>query len=160
MGSNVGYEVGQPAYPDPTEDKSHQMPLSEDKLSAILSKTQPQHPGGFFWEMYKGDDGQATATEVAQKLCKAVLGDAPRCSGVIPTISPSPTPTPSPSGDMFRCSNDQCVSSGSGGVSKEVCESICGAAKYKCVHDQCVATSDGVVDEATCNSICGSSIVL
>merc|ERR1711976_517356 len=111
--ANVGYEVGQPAYPDPTHDKSHQLPLSKDKLTSILGKTQPQHPGGFFWEMYKGGNGQATATEVAQKLCKAVLGDAPRCSGVIPSISPSPTPTPtptptpSPSGDKFRCSSNQ-----------------------------------------------------
>merc|ERR1711976_120960 len=80
--ANVGYEVGQPAYPDPTHDKSHQVPLSSDKLDAVLSKTQPHHSGGFFWEMYKGASGEAPATEVAQKLCKSVLGDAPRCAGV------------------------------------------------------------------------------
>merc|ERR1711937_971513 len=94
--ANVGYEVGQPAYPDPTHDKSHQLPLTADKLSAILEKTQGQHPGGFFWELYKDAAGEATATQVAQQLCKKVLGDAPRCSGVIPAVGPAP-PTPSPS---------------------------------------------------------------
>merc|ERR1711964_791808 len=89
-----GYEVGQPAYPDPTHDKSHQLPLTEEKLTSILSKTQGQHPGGFFWELYKTDAGEATATKVAQQLCKKVLGDAPRCSGVIPEVSPTPTPAP------------------------------------------------------------------
>merc|ERR1712178_487522 len=76
--ANVGYEVGQPAYPDVTHDKQHQLPLDDDKLEAILSKTQSQHPGGFFWEMYKAAAGHAPATEVAQKLCKQVLGDASR----------------------------------------------------------------------------------
>lgn len=85
--ANVGYEVGQPAYPDPTHDKSHQLPLDADVLGTILSKTQSQHPGGFFWEMYKSDEGHVPATEVAQKLCKQVLGDVARCSGTIPSIN-------------------------------------------------------------------------
>lgn len=169
--ANVGYEVGTPAYPDPTHDKSHQLPLSQDKLGSILDKTQGQHPGGFFWEMYKGDDGQATATAVAQQLCKKVLGDAPRCSGEIPSVgpsptptptppapTPSPTPTPSPAGDKFKCSNNQCLAS-SDGVSKEVCESICGETKYKCINNQCVAASDGMVDESTCKSVCGGFLL-
>jgi len=124
--ANVGYEVGQPAYPDPTHDKSHQLPLTADKLSAILDKTQGQHPGGFFWELYKDDAGEATATQVAQQLCKKVLGDASRCSGVIPEVGPAP-PTPSPPSDSFKCSNSQCVPSTSGGVPLETCNAICGS---------------------------------
>merc|ERR1712048_403445 len=172
--ANVDYEVGQPAYPDPTHDKSHQLPLTQDKLTSILTKTQPQHPGGFSWEMYKGDAGEATATQVAQQLCKAVLGDAPRCSGVIPppgsappaptpsptpTPTPTPTPSPTPSGDKFMCVNDQCVASDSG-VSQEVCSSICGEApsKYKCENNQCVASSSGA-DKDTCEALCGSFVL-
>lgn len=89
ISANVGYEVGQPAYPDPTHDKSHQLPLDDDVFSTILSKTQSQQPGGFFWELYKKDAGHVPATQVAQKLCKQVLGDAARCSGSIPAISPT-----------------------------------------------------------------------
>lgn len=87
--ANVGYEVGQPAYPDVTQDKEHQVPLDADMLDSILSKTQPQHPGGFFWELYKPAEGHAPANDVAQKLCKQVLGDDQRCSGTIPSISGS-----------------------------------------------------------------------
>jgi len=165
--ANVGYEVGQPAYPDPTHDKSHQLPLTADKLSAILDKTQGQHPGGFFWELYKDAAGEATATEVAQQLCKKVLGDAPRCSGVIPSVGPSPapspspaptpTPSPSPSGS-FRCSSDQCVPSASGGVPLETCNAVCGDGTFKCVKDQCVAAQGGVSKE-TCAAVCGSFIL-
>lgn len=90
ISANVGYEIGQPAYPDPTHDKSHQLPLDDAVFDTILSKTQTQQPGGFFWEMYKKDDGHVPATQVAQKLCKQVLGDAARCSGSIPAINPTP----------------------------------------------------------------------
>lgn len=162
--ANVGYEVGQPAYPDPTHDKDHQLPLSQDALSKILSKTQSNFDGGFFWEMYKDDAGQATATDVAQKICKAVLGDAPRCSGAIPPLTPSPTPTPPPTPtpspsptDGFKCLSNQCVAS-AGGVSKDVCESICGDAKYKCESNQCVVDQDGVSKDV-CEAICGASFV-
>jgi hypothetical protein len=166
--ANVGYEVGQPAYPDPTHDKSHQLPLTEDKLSSIISKTQGQHPGGFFWEMYKGDAGEATATKVAQEVCKKVLGDAPRCSGVIPEIDPSPTPTPvptptptptpTPSG-KYRCSSNQCVPSTTGsGVDLDTCNAICGDGTYKCKNNQCVASTGGVSMEV-CGAICGSFVL-
>merc|ERR1712093_506986 len=131
-----------------------------------------QHPGGFFWEMYKEDAGEATATQVAQQLCKKVLGDAPRCSGVIPAVGPSPTPTPSPSpvpptptptpspspSGSFKCSNNQCVSSSSGGVPLETCNAICGDGTFKCVNDQCVA-AEGGVSKDSCTAICGSFIV-
>jgi len=168
--ANVGYEVGRPAYPDPTEDASHQLPLSEDKLDSILSTTQSQHPGGFFWEMYKGDDGQATATEVAQKVCKKVLGDVPRCSGVIPAVGPGPSPSPptpaptppspapTPSGGKFRCSNNQCVAA-SDGISEDDCKAICGEQSFKCIDNQCTAADGGVPKEA-CEAVCGSSFIV
>lgn len=49
----VGYEIGTPAYPNPVHDKSHQLPLTKDMLSSIISTTQPQFPGGFLWEIFK-----------------------------------------------------------------------------------------------------------
>merc|ERR1712194_690778 len=116
-----GYEVGQPAYPPASHDKAHQLPLTPEMLTSIVEKTQSQQPGGFFWEMYKGDAGHSTATDVAQALCKQVLGDAPRCSGEIPPIG-GPSPTPS---GKYRCTSNQCVSSSSGGVALETCNSIC-----------------------------------
>jgi len=172
--ANVGYEVGQPAYPDPTQDKSHQLPLTEDKLSSIISKTQGQHPGGFFWELYKTDAGEATATKVAQEVCKKVLGSVPRCSGVIPEVgaptptppapspSPAPVPTPvppapTPSGDTYRCTSSQCVAS-STGVDLDTCNSICGDGTFKCVSNQCVASAGGVSQEI-CSSICGAFLL-
>jgi hypothetical protein len=51
--ANVGYEVGIPAYPAPDHDKSHQLPLTSSLLSSIISNTQPNHKGGFFWELFK-----------------------------------------------------------------------------------------------------------
>lgn len=172
--ANVGYEVGQPAYPDPTHDKSHQLPLTEDELASILGKTQGQHPGGFFWELYKDDAGEATVTELAQQLCKSVLGDAPRCSGHIPAVGPVPAPTPAPMptpvpapmpvpvptpmpSSLFRCKSDQCVASDSG-VSLETCNSVCGDGKFKCVQNQCIASADGVAKE-TCDALCGALLL-
>jgi len=82
--ANVGYEIGTPAYPDPVHDKDNQLPLSEDKLSTLISNTQSKFGGGFFWEMYKPASGQASATAVAQALCKQLIRDDKKCSGVIP----------------------------------------------------------------------------
>lgn len=163
--ANVGYEVGRPAYPDPTHDKSHQLPLSEGQLDSILSETQSQHPGGFFWELFKPGDGQASATEVAQKLCKQVLGDVPRCSGVIPAVGPGPSPTPSPSpspvptpSGKFRCSNNQCVPS-TEGLSESDCKAVCGEQMFRCTDNQCVPNDTGV-SESACNAICGQQAVI
>lgn len=35
--ANVGYEIGQPAYPDINHDKAGQLPLTTDMLSKIIS---------------------------------------------------------------------------------------------------------------------------
>jgi len=127
--ANVGYEIGTPAYPDPKHDKSHQLPLSKDKLSTLVEQTQGKVAGGFFWELYKPADGQASPTEVAQAVCNKLLPGESRCSGVIPTVSPSPpapSPVPSPTpSDEYKCQANQCVPA-SGGVSKAVCSAICG----------------------------------
>lgn len=106
--ASVGYEIGTPAYPPPDHDKTHQLPLDVDKLSAIISGTQSQHASGFFWELYKPADGHATVNQVAQALCKVILKND-RCSGVIPPpiqpptpptpptpVAPTPPPTPAP----------------------------------------------------------------
>jgi len=83
--ASVGYEVGTPAYPDPAHDKSHQLPLTTEMMTALISQTQSKHKVGFFWELYKpAASGQATPTELAQALCKALLPGSPRCSGEIP----------------------------------------------------------------------------
>jgi len=81
----VGYEVGTPAYPDPTQDPTHQLPLTTANLNTIVSTTQPKYQGGFFWELYKPADGYATATQVAQAVCKQAVGGS-RCSGTIPSV--------------------------------------------------------------------------
>merc|ERR1739848_787856 len=48
-----------------------------------------------------------------------------RLAGPVPTPKPTPAPSPAPS-DAFKCVNSQCVAS-AGGVSKSLCESICGS---------------------------------
>jgi len=85
--ANVGYEVGTPAYPDPKHDPTHQLPLTPAKLSSIISQTQSFCKGGFFWEIFKPADGQASPTDVAQAICKALIPNDPRCSGSFPTLN-------------------------------------------------------------------------
>ena len=86
--ANVGYETGTPAYPDPVENPTHSLPLTKTELGTIVAATQAHYAGGFFWEMFKqpapGNQGQATPTDVATAICKAVLPGSPRCSGSIP----------------------------------------------------------------------------
>jgi GH18 family chitinase len=85
--ANVGYETGTPAYPDPVHDPTHQLPLTQSALGLIISETQAHYSGGFFWEIFKqpaaGAD-EASPTQVAQALCKAIFPSSPRCSGTIP----------------------------------------------------------------------------
>lgn len=87
----VGYEVGAPAYPSSeTEGVAHQLPLTPSELASIVSNTQSKHKsvGGFLWALHKPAAGQASATAVAQAICKEVLGaGAKRCSGNIPSAS-------------------------------------------------------------------------
>jgi hypothetical protein len=87
MAANVGYEIGTPAYPDKKHDGSHQLPLSKDELSKLISATQSKYGGGFFWEMYKPASGQASPTDVAQAICNQVLPGNKRCTGTIPQPS-------------------------------------------------------------------------
>lgn len=84
--ANVGYEVGTPAYPDPKHDPTHQLPLSSAMLTKIISTTQSKVKGGFFWEIYKPGDGQASPTAVAQAICKKLLPGTTRCSGAFPSF--------------------------------------------------------------------------
>lgn len=86
--ANVGYEIGTPAYPSPTHDPTHQLPLTKSEFAKILSSTQPNR-SGFFWELFKpiNNSMQATPTDVAQGVCKVVTPDSPRCKGTIPTIN-------------------------------------------------------------------------
>jgi hypothetical protein len=89
---NVGYEIGTPAYPSPVEDGANQLPLTTTALETIASGTQTQFGGGFFWDMFKQPvvAGQASATQTAQAICRAVRGAAdPRCRGTIPSIPTS-----------------------------------------------------------------------
>lgn len=86
--ANVGYEIGTPAYPDPVHDRESQLPLTKAMLSSIISRTQPRHPSGFFWELYKPADypTNADATETAQAICNRLMPGNPRCVGTIPEI--------------------------------------------------------------------------
>jgi len=132
IAANVGYEIGTPAYPDKEHDASHQLPLSKEKLSTLVEQVQSKYSGGFFWELYKAADGQASPTDVAQALCNKLLPGNSRCSGSIPEVSPAPTPTPVPTptptpspADSYKCKSNQCVSA-VGGVSKTICDAVCG----------------------------------
>eukprot|EP01003_Olkasia_polycarbonata_P005571 NODE_533_length_827_cov_298.240360_g472_i0.p1 GENE.NODE_533_length_827_cov_298.240360_g472_i0~~NODE_533_length_827_cov_298.240360_g472_i0.p1 ORF type:complete len:200 (+),score=62.95 NODE_533_length_827_cov_298.240360_g472_i0:46-600(+) len=91
--ANVGYEVGTPAYPDPTEDPTHQLPLTKTLLQT-LQTTQAKSTGGFFWDLFKppAASDRASPTDVAQAVCKTVLKSSPRCSGTIPNITSSTRP--------------------------------------------------------------------
>ncbi|KAI9328146.1 hypothetical protein BDR26DRAFT_921978 [Obelidium mucronatum] len=95
--ARVGYEIGQPAYPDPSNDPTNQIPLTQSALTGILSGVSSTSTvGGFFWELYKpknsaptGPSGQPDnidATTAAQQICAKILPGAARCSGVIPPI--------------------------------------------------------------------------
>jgi len=82
--ANVGFEVGTPAYPSKTHDPTHQLPLSNTLLTNILGSVGGT--GGFFWEIYKPEDGHATPTQVAQAMCTKYLAGASRCSGSFPVL--------------------------------------------------------------------------
>ena len=93
--ANVGYEIGTPAYPDPVEDPAHQLPLTRSELATIVSVTQAKHAGAIIWEAFKrpGVDGQATASDAAQTVCRAVLPPGtPRCAGNLPDAPPTDAP--------------------------------------------------------------------
>ncbi|KAF9377450.1 hypothetical protein BGX21_003190 [Mortierella sp. AD011] len=82
MDALVGYEIGTPAYPDPSHDPTHQLPLTQSELTTILAAQGAK--GGFFWELYKstGASTNVDVTSVAQQVCKAALGaSTARCSG-------------------------------------------------------------------------------
>lgn len=90
IAANVGYETGTPAYPSPTENPAHQLPLTLAELATITAQTQTKYAGGFFWEMLKQPvvPGEATPTQVAQAICNTVLPGNARCSGTIPVWTP------------------------------------------------------------------------
>ncbi|ORY37042.1 hypothetical protein BCR33DRAFT_769964 [Rhizoclosmatium globosum] len=102
--ARVGYEIGQPAYPDPTNDPTHQIPLTQAALNTILSGVSSTSTlGGFFWELYKpknsaptgatGQPNNIDATTLAQQVCAKILPNAARCKGVIPDYTGGNTTT-------------------------------------------------------------------
>ncbi|KAJ3294148.1 hypothetical protein HDU79_011408 [Rhizoclosmatium sp. JEL0117] len=96
--ANVGYEIGTPAYPPPSDAKN-QVPLTNVAAGEILSNTQPFYKGGFFWELFKpqGTNADAHVNILAQSLCKAVLGaNTPRCSGSVPVLNDAILPGSNP----------------------------------------------------------------
>ncbi|KAI8622247.1 hypothetical protein BC830DRAFT_818710 [Chytriomyces sp. MP71] len=99
--ARVGYEIGQAAYPDPEIDPSHQIPLTQAALDAILfGVPSVTTQGGFFWELYKarnslptGPSGQPNnidVTTLAQQICAKLFPNAARCKGVIPDFTVTP----------------------------------------------------------------------
>ena len=89
--ANVGYETSTPAYPDPIENPTHQLPLTMTELGLITGKTQKNCSGGFFWEMFKVPTiaDEATPTQVAQAICNVVMPGNARCTGTIPALPPA-----------------------------------------------------------------------
>jgi len=89
----VGYEIGQPAYPDKQHDGANQLPLTDEMLTTIISATQGDYAGGFFWDMYKKNfAGEPSPTKVAQAICNKVMPGNARCTGVIPQVSEASFP--------------------------------------------------------------------
>eukprot|EP01106_Pelomyxa_sp_JSP_P000152 TRINITY_DN1021_c0_g1_i1.p2 TRINITY_DN1021_c0_g1~~TRINITY_DN1021_c0_g1_i1.p2 ORF type:complete len:472 (+),score=193.10 TRINITY_DN1021_c0_g1_i1:102-1517(+) len=86
IAASVGYEIGTPAYPDPTHDPTHQLPLTTSELQIITTNTQPSYPGGFFWELYKSPSGYATVDQTAQAICNKLFPGNSRCTGSIPPV--------------------------------------------------------------------------
>ena len=87
IAASVGYEIGTPAYPDPTHDRTHQLPLTTEALGKIVAGAQAKASGGFLWQVFKGAaDGQASSTDVAQAVCKAVMPKSKRCEGEFPKL--------------------------------------------------------------------------
>eukprot|EP00299_Pterocystis_sp_00344_P011534 c5398_g1_i1.p1 GENE.c5398_g1_i1~~c5398_g1_i1.p1 ORF type:complete len:590 (+),score=106.74 c5398_g1_i1:46-1770(+) len=136
----VGYEISTPAYPDKTHDPTHQLPLTTQMLSSIVSTTQTKHDSGFIWEIYKSVDSSthASATQVAQTLCKKLIGTS-RCSGSFPKLSAT---------TRNVCSPENC----------NACEACCkGYMGAQTVCDECVATecqTRNVCSEAPDCNVC------
>lgn len=90
ISASVGYEVGTPAYPDPTHDPAHQLNLTLPMLQSITGTTQPSFVGGFLWEIFKQPapgSGEVTSTQVAQAICSVVLPGEGRCNGAFPSVN-------------------------------------------------------------------------
>ncbi|KAG0005281.1 hypothetical protein BGZ79_005861 [Entomortierella chlamydospora] len=94
MDALVGYEIGTPAYPDPSHDPTHQLPLTQSELTSILSAQGAK--GGFFWELYKstGASTNVDVTSAAQQICKAALGGTtPSGSATVTATATSSAPS-------------------------------------------------------------------
>ncbi|KAF9322096.1 hypothetical protein BG003_006941 [Podila horticola] len=89
MVAHVGYEIGIPAYPAIEHDPTHQLPLTQAELSAILAVQGAK--GGFFWELYKaaGQTNNIDVSTAAQQICKAVTVTVTATS-VPPTTTTNP----------------------------------------------------------------------
>ncbi|KAJ3256973.1 hypothetical protein HDU77_002913 [Chytriomyces hyalinus] len=112
--ARVGYEIGQPAYPDAANDAANQIPLTQTELTGILSGVSSSSTmGGFFWELYKAKNSEPTGakgqpdnidvTSVAQQVCAKVLPNESRCKGSVPQVGGSqPAPVPQSSATESR----------------------------------------------------------
>jgi len=83
--ANVGYEVGQPAYPDPTHDKSHQLPDPRE-----AHRHFDKNPGTAPWWLFLGNvqacfwrsdchSSGATDLQASTGRCFTVLGCDSAC---------------------------------------------------------------------------------
>ncbi|KAJ3065472.1 hypothetical protein HDU98_011176 [Podochytrium sp. JEL0797] len=108
----IGFEVGQPSFPDPFHDPHHQLPLT----TAVLQKTLSGDAtvvlmGCHFWELYKAKNdlptgsmmqkGNLGVNEALREICRAVLPRSERCSGTVPDFSVPPV-TPLITGEVHR----------------------------------------------------------
>jgi hypothetical protein len=159
MDAAVGYEIFTPAYPDPTHDQDHQLPLTTESLKTMETGVQAAWNGGFYWSLYKPQHDSvadyATSTETAQSICRAVLGsDTARCSGVIPEPS---------EGDDDDTTTDDADDDSSVNVCDDdsskcnACDSCChsyldGDSCDACVDSECAVDNVCADDAATCNT--------
>jgi hypothetical protein len=100
------------------------------------------------WQWWLGDPSPVNA--ILDQV-RSASGPAP---GPAPAPSPGPGPAPGPA-TTYKCENQQCIAE-SDGVSKSLCEANCVSTDtYKCINSQCVVQKMGGLTKKICDQLCG-----
>lgn len=84
----TGFELGVPAYPDISHNKEHQLPLTTEQTSKIITQIDKQQsPGAFYWQWGKDATsiytGAVKESDLNVSLCTKYLEDGKSCGGRI-----------------------------------------------------------------------------
>lgn len=148
----VGFEIGTPAYPSPTEDPGNQLPLTTAALATIAAANLKPGGRGFLWELFKPKASACNAdpTAVARAICLKVLpAGTARCNGTLPTIGPpspappcppSPSPPPPPSPSPSPSPTGHCHAIAGSGATDQWCQENCFHVPPNCPATLCKCT--------------------